>query len=387
MSGSRREGGKLAPPRKSESAAVTGSRPPGGDPPLAATPRDAYFDNAKFFAVVLVVCGHVWGPLADSADNRLVRAAYLTVYTFHMPLFVMVCGFFSRSFADNPVGKRRFQRLVTSTLVPYVIFATAYGLMRSYKADEWVPIDFLEPWYLTWFLIALFLWRITSPLWRVVKAPLVVACAAALAIGTTETSGDLALGQFFQYLPFFVLGLVVRRAHVDRIRAPGRLRWGAAAVFPAAFLLVYAMAPTTNAEWLYRRTGHENLDVSLVRWWGTSIVIAGAALLLSACFLALVPSRPGPLSRFGEKSQYVYLLHGLVVQMALAHGWYDKSVLEGLRGLALTTLVGVGLAVVLATGPVRWCAHWAIEPRMDWAFRRVSPSPPRGSRTNENKPG
>ncbi|MEU1949920.1 hypothetical protein ABZ554_47585, partial [Streptomyces sp. NPDC020125] len=28
-----------------------------------------------------------------------------------------------------------------------------------------------DPWYLTWFLIALFVWRLTTPLWRIARWP------------------------------------------------------------------------------------------------------------------------------------------------------------------------------------------------------------------------
>lgn len=52
----------------------------------AGTPgkkRDAFFDNAKYLAIVLVAVGHAWEPLRDS--SRAVSALYVVVYTFHMP--------------------------------------------------------------------------------------------------------------------------------------------------------------------------------------------------------------------------------------------------------------------------------------------------------------
>jgi uncharacterized membrane protein YcfT len=70
--------------------------------------RDPYYDNVKFLAVVLVVLGHAWYSLADS---RLTTAAHLFVYTFHMPVFILIAGFFSRRFAtlrdaSRPRGAR-----------------------------------------------------------------------------------------------------------------------------------------------------------------------------------------------------------------------------------------------------------------------------------------
>src|SRR4051794_3734916 len=46
--------------------------------------RDPFFDNAKYFAILLVVAGHV---LNNLRGYRFAHALYLFVYTFHMPLF------------------------------------------------------------------------------------------------------------------------------------------------------------------------------------------------------------------------------------------------------------------------------------------------------------
>lgn len=50
--------------------------------PAKSTSRDAYFDNAKYLAIVLVAIAHAWEPVMDG--SRASRALYLLVYTFHM---------------------------------------------------------------------------------------------------------------------------------------------------------------------------------------------------------------------------------------------------------------------------------------------------------------
>ena len=83
--------------------------------------RDAFFDNAKYLAIVLVAMGHVWEPLRS--DSRAVTALYMTVYAFHMPAFIVISGYFSRSFDASP---RKVKRLITGVAIPYVVFETAY---------------------------------------------------------------------------------------------------------------------------------------------------------------------------------------------------------------------------------------------------------------------
>ncbi len=45
-------------------------------------PRDPFFDNAKYLAIVLVAIGHSWEPLRSG--SRSVTALYTLVYAVHM---------------------------------------------------------------------------------------------------------------------------------------------------------------------------------------------------------------------------------------------------------------------------------------------------------------
>ena len=92
-----------------------------------------------------------------------------------MPAFIIISGYFSRSFDMRP---DRLKRLVTGVVVPYIVFETAYSLFkRCAGGDPTRPISLLDPWYLTWFLCALFIWRLTTPLWKLVRWPLPLALA------------------------------------------------------------------------------------------------------------------------------------------------------------------------------------------------------------------
>src|SRR5881392_3557775 len=97
----------------------------------SAGSRDAYFDNAKYLAIVLVALGHAWEPLRG--DSRAASALYFTVYTFHMPAFIVISGYFSRSFDASP---GRLKRLITGVAVPYVVFEVAYTLFKRYAGDD-----------------------------------------------------------------------------------------------------------------------------------------------------------------------------------------------------------------------------------------------------------
>ncbi len=56
--------------------------------------RDSFFDNAKFILIVLVVFGHMIETFIE--DNVTVYAIYKVIYSFHMPAFILVSGFFTK---------------------------------------------------------------------------------------------------------------------------------------------------------------------------------------------------------------------------------------------------------------------------------------------------
>ena len=121
------------PPARPPAPGVPGPRTEsrrGDRPAPSGGQRDAFFDNAKYLAIVLVAVGHAWEPL--KGDSRVLEAAYTVVYTFHMPAFIIISGFFSRSFDMRP---DRLRRLITGVAVPYIVFETAYPLFRRVVDD------------------------------------------------------------------------------------------------------------------------------------------------------------------------------------------------------------------------------------------------------------
>lgn len=230
--------------------------------------RDPYFDNAKYLTIVLVACGHAWEPL--TYGSRTVTAVYLGVYAFHMPAFALISGYFSRSFDMAP---GRLRRLVGGVVVPYVLFEIAYTLFYRWAQDDpGYPISLLDPWYLMWFLVALFIWRLTTPLWLQLRHPMPVALAiAALVSMTPDAGGDLGLQRVVGFLPFFVLGLTLRPEHFERLRTR-RARLWALPVAAGALAAAYVVAPWFDAGWFYRRGSVTGLGAPA---WAGLVTTAG----------------------------------------------------------------------------------------------------------------
>ena len=328
--------------------------------------RDAFFDNAKYLAIVLVAVGHVWEPLRDG--SRGVSALYLLVYAFHMPAFIVVSGYFSRNFDASP---GRLRRLVTGVVVPYVVFEAAYTFFTRWTDhDPDRPVTLLDPLYLTWFLVALFVWRLTTPFWQRVRYPVPVALAVAMLASLAPSIGnDLDLQRVLQFLPYFVLGLVLKPEHFRLVRRRV-VRVVAGPVFVIALVLAYWVEPRMSGAWFYHRDSAQELGAPA--WAGPvmTLVAFGCSMVLVCCFLALVPGRRTWFTVLGAGTLYGYLLHGFLVQGSRAWGWYEPAWVHEPFGAGLVALVAAVVGTALCTPPVRRVFRFVVEPEMRWAFRR-----------------
>ncbi|MFG2496965.1 acyltransferase family protein [Streptomyces sp. NPDC048441] len=348
----------------------TGHPAPTGRPASTSQPakqRDAFFDNAKYLAIVLVAMAHAWEPLTD--HSRVAEALYMTVYTFHMPAFILISGYFSRSF---DMRSDRLKRLVTGVAVPYVIFEVAYTFFKRYADDDPTqPISLLDPWYLTWFLVALFVWRLTTPLWKLVRWPIPLALAiAVLATISPDIGDDLDLQRVLQFLPFFVLGLFMKPEYFQLVRRR-EVRLLSIPICASALLLAYWAGPRMTSAWFYRRDSAQELGAP---WWAgvvMTLALFGCSAIMTACFFAWVPRRKMWFTVLGAGTLYGYLLHGFLAKGSRFWGWFDDYAwLHKPAGEVFVSLVAASVITLLCTPPVQRMFRFAMEPKMEWAFKR-----------------
>ncbi|GAA1354484.1 acyltransferase family protein [Streptomyces beijiangensis] len=341
------------------------------DAPKTPSPRrDAYFDNAKYLAIVLVAMAHSWEPIMDG--SRATHALYMVVYTFHMPAFIIVSGYFSRSFDMRP---DRLKRLITGVAVPYVVFETTYSLYERWMNNPHFEISLLDPFFLTWFLAALFIWRLTTPLWKLVRHPVPVALAMCLLASIAPSIGpDFDLMRILQFLPFFVLGLNLRPEHFAMVQRRA-VRVASVPVFAGALVFAYWASPRMSLRWFYRSFAVQDLAVS---WWVgmlTTLALFGCSLVLTVCFLAWVPRRRTWFTVLGAGTICGYLLHGLLIKTIDYTGWFDTyHWLSEPLGEVVVTLAIIVAVTAFCTPSVRRVMRCVTEPEMKWAFRRAASS-------------
>lgn len=336
-------------------------------PANGSSSRDPFFDNAKYLLVVLVAIGHALGPI--SGDMRAVTAVYMVVYSFHMPVFVLMCGYFSRSFTGRPDQVRK---LITGVVLPYLTFYVLYQLMYKLAWGREFKLSFTEPEYLLWFLMALLLWRLTAPVWRAVRWPVAIAVLISIGAGVINTGYELGLSRVLMFLPWFVLGLRLRREHFRALRARIPKRWAFLTMF-LALGGAWAVAPYVTSNWLLMQMDNDTLSVSAPVYIAMRTALFGVSGVVSVAFLALVPRRELPITALGAVTMFPFLLHGLALKTFEGLGGYEAVYNAGLLGAAALVCSTVVLALLLSTAPVRYALRPLVEPRFPRWLEPVSP--------------
>ncbi|MFC3995001.1 acyltransferase family protein [Nocardiopsis sediminis] len=351
-----------------------GAAPPAATGSTARPKRDALLDNAKFLLILLVVVGHAISPTADS---HLASAVYFWIYLFHMPAFVLISGYLSKSFDGSG---RRVDKLLTTVAVPYLVFWGIYAL-QSLSVGRSLPESPADPVWLTWFLAALFVWRLTVPIWKRIRWPFAVAVAVSLAGGVVATGDILGISRIISLTPFFVAGLLLEQRHFDFLKQTWVRVWAGCTVLVTA-AACYLYLERLSLEWVYWRESLTDRDVDLLPvGLPARIVFLALAFALTAAVLSLTPRRTTWFTALGALTMYVYLLHGLVIRVGDSLGWYELtgSFAGPLGSFVVNTVAAVALTFVLCSPWVRRSTKWIVEPNVDWVLRpgRDSAAPKR----------
>lgn len=86
--------------------------------------RILWLDALKCFAMFLVIWGHV---IQYGVTDYLENDIHIDIYSFHMPLFMMISGFFAGNIAKYSFGKFLKKKFI-QLIFPCII----YGFLCSY---------------------------------------------------------------------------------------------------------------------------------------------------------------------------------------------------------------------------------------------------------------
>ncbi|RFU70993.1 acyltransferase [Peribacillus saganii] len=308
--------------------------------------RDYYFDNAKFILIFFVVFGHLLKTFIE--HNEIIYSLYKTIYTFHMPAFILVSGFFAKGIYE----KGYVSKIAKKLILPYIIFQIIYSVFYYYLySKNTFTMDLLNPHWSLWFLISLFCWNIMLLGFSKLGPAkgLTAALLIALLIGYADSvSNYLSLSRTFVFFPMFLLGYHLRREHLNQlVNLKGRVI--AFTVIAIVFFGFY-FYPDINYKWLLGSKPYSELDAHGFISMLTRLGFYAVSLIMVFSFMAFVPSKQYFFTKWGKQTLYVYLLHGFIVR------FFRESEMTGfftsVENFLMLAAISLLVTIILSTGVI-----------------------------------
>jgi fucose 4-O-acetylase-like acetyltransferase len=283
----------------------------------AREPRITGIDALKGGAILLVVLGHVIQSHIDQFDNNIV---FRLIYSFHMPLFMVLSGWFA-----DP-GKPQKLRKTFVRLVPPVFawLLIAYVVLGQYRTTSLVEL--FEKWIKSpdvglWFLWVLFLchlwlalvWKLAA---RLGPAAYMIGALALCPILVSEFGLPLAK----YYFPFFALGYIASQNWTQC----SRYRHVAAGIGILVFLLAFPhwQRNHTNLHVVYFHLANHVIEISKILYFANREACALSGSVAFAYLLTAVAH--GKLEKilawFGTQTLEIYVIHQLLTHFAFGQG-------------------------------------------------------------------
>ncbi|AJC96558.1 acyltransferase family protein [Staphylococcus hyicus] len=277
--------------------------------------RDAFFDNARALLIFLVVFGHLIQPYTDA--HPAVNALYLTIYSFHMPAFLFISGYFSKN-----VGRVGYLEKVGKKLLgPYLIFFTFFSIYYFISGkNSSIDLDPFDPVFALWFLLTLFCFNVIIVIVKNYKWTYVLPIAiliAVLAGFSSNIDGYLSWSRTLVFFPIFYIGYILGENFSKIIRWKKLVPLSFFTLF--TFFIVYYIHPI-DSSWLlgsspYANTSGWNVLLSPLKRLTLYLIIFTTLF----AFLNLVPQQRQKWTYIGSRTMYVYLLHGLFIGIIRGH--------------------------------------------------------------------
>lgn len=266
--------------------------------------RNYLFDNLKFFLIILVVIGHFIDPYVGYSN--VLKNMFFFIYSFHMPLFIFVTGYFSKGFYKN-------KNVKANKIITYIILYLLIIGVEYITGDHSLSLFGRDT--PAWYLLATTIWLVLIPITDKIKPSimLIVSFIIGICSGYDASIGDfMALSRVLVFYPFFLLGYYTTEENIKKLTVKEN-------ILPALiFILIIILIVFNNDFNIYRFrllvTGRNSFKVvglglsgGLYRFiYYIFVPLIGMALII------LTPKKKMFFTKLGERTLQVYVLHYFV---------------------------------------------------------------------------
>ena len=265
------------------------------------TTRVYFFDNLKYVLILLVILGHLFEIYYDKSN--VMKAGFNFIYLFHMPLFILISGYFSKKFKPEKI------------LNFFLLCFLSLFLIRTLETlflNKPFNYNFLSFQSASWYLFVLAIYNITLPLIKSLKKQYVIAFSVlfALYVGYVVSVKDLFIAsRIIVFYPFFLLGYYASLDDIKKVVKPKYFLISLLGII-TIFLLFYFFKDLYVLRGLFTgRNSYKTVFGDYYIYGGfIRLIYYIASLITMIMVMNIVPKCKMFLSKYGARTLQIYIL-------------------------------------------------------------------------------
>ncbi|STQ70194.1 acyltransferase family protein [Hafnia alvei] len=300
--------------------------------------RDAKLDNIRGFLIILVVLGHLIQVFTVRSNNAF-SYVYDIIYSFHMPLFIMICGLLFK-----PDG---FIKRASYVFIIYLIFQCLMMLPFWFKNGITIE-NTTYPAFSMWFLLSLSCWNVMYFYLKDVPYIFPASLICCLAAGYIQANGyAFSYMRTISFFPFFIFGA----KYLSSISTRGFINNKIISILMIIVTLSIYMLYITIIKPDYR-VPHLILSYDLNNWFGFADLFYRALFLLfsfslSVFIFSIFTDKNGIITRIGKHTLPTYIAQAVIIMYApfLIKSQYNEFSIQ-----LLIIFITISLSISIITG-------------------------------------
>lgn len=177
---------------------------------MEAKVREYKYDNLKFLMIFFVVFAHC---LELMEKEGIPHYLYIFIYTFHMPMFIFISGYFSKFSKKN----------IINYFGIYIIYQTLYCLFDRYVLIQETTLRYTTPFWIMWYMFAIIIWTLLIRIFDVKSkkngiALIFISVVISILAGFCDKiEYYFSLSRIITFFPYFLLGYYTKKFNLKFI--------------------------------------------------------------------------------------------------------------------------------------------------------------------------
>lgn len=330
------------------------------------------YDNVKYVLMVAVIMGHAINFLTEKSG--IMRALFLFVYTFHMPLFLFISGLFQKRYTSS--HSLDIERILSFCILGFslkIVNAVVFVICKKSK-----PFELLSDDSVPWFLFTLAAFLAITYLLRNLKPHIAMILSILLGcfIGYDASIGDyLYLSRIVVFFPFYLAGYYLQPAQMLKFAKRKEIR-----LLSVITIVVIVYLCTKKLDWFYNfrhlftgRNSFNDWDIAHGGWL-SRLLCYFITVLSGLSIVSLIPNMKIPvISNWGRRTLQVFFWHRGILWILMYLGMGNWVLENGKIGKIVVLCIPVVLSAVLSLK----CFSYPVEYLMHHSFvkeKQVNPS-------------